>query len=100
MENITFYKYQEKLLDSLKSNQKNIIYSSRQMGISTVLSIYIAKLISEGKNVGIFSHKEMISIELLNKIKDYILKKIDFKEVKYNNRTTLELKNGGKVKIL
>ena len=70
--NIKLRDYQKEILRNFNNDKFLSLLSSRQMGINTVLSIYLMKYILSNvdKSILILSYKTMSSIELLNKFKD------------------------------
>jgi len=70
--NIKLRDYQKEILRNFNNDKFLSLLSSRQMGISVVLSIYLMKYIlsNADKSVLILSCKKEFSIELLDKFKD------------------------------
>ena len=70
--NIKLRDYQKDILRNFNNDRFLSILSSRQMGISLSLSMYLMKYILSNvdKEILILSYKKESSIELLNKIKD------------------------------
>ena len=64
--------YQKEILQNFNNNRFLSILSSRQMGITTLIPIYLIKYIlsNKNKNIIILSDKNHSSIEILNKFKD------------------------------
>lgn len=99
------YEFQLELIKEVQDHQFNLIVQSRQVGISTLLALYIAWYImfNEEKNVFILSNHSSISQKTLDKVihilKNYSLKDcFDFEqEVKKRSKGVLELKNYSRV---
>ena len=74
----SLYDYQQELLLSLLSNKKNVVLSSRQMGISTLLNILITyklvhrELIDRPYNISFVTFKFMNAYEIMSKIKNFL----------------------------
>ena len=100
--------YQLKAIDSICKNKFNLLASSRQMGGSSMMSLYIAwyVLFNEKKQVVIMSNNSACAIRVLELIKAILLNySVDGvfnfrKNVVKNNKTELELDNGCRIKAL
>jgi AAA+ ATPase superfamily predicted ATPase len=97
------YGFQKDLLESLEKNQYNAILGSRQIGLTTMLSIFVAytlvnkKLTDRNIYFGIVCEKLASSHEFLVKI-GYIL---DRTKISYStNFEQLIVPNGGRVNLL
>lgn len=105
IEKVDPYKFQLELLDKIKNHQFNLIVQSRQIGLSSLMALYIAWYImfNEDKNVFIVSNSLEISQRILERVDDilrgYSLKDcFDFnKEVKKRTKSILELQNSSRV---
>jgi len=96
------FKFQKDLLNDFHDHRFNIILKSRQMGISTIVSGYIAwmLLFHKEKNVLVMATKLNTAIEIVEKVKDIIEsipKWLKLTEISVNNKTKLELDNGSKI---
>jgi len=94
--------FQEDTLQSFLENSYNIILKARQMGISTLVAAYIAWLITfyKNKEVFILAVKQDMAINLVAKVKVVIQNLPDWMNpgISLNNRASIELANGSKVK--
>jgi predicted DNA binding CopG/RHH family protein len=105
IEKVNPYKFQLELLEKIKDHQFNLIVQSRQIGLSSLLALYIAWYImfNENKNVFIISNNSRVSQQILERVEDilrsYSLKDcFDFnKEIKKRTKSILELENSSRV---
>lgn len=99
------WNFQDDLLDKFVSNQLNIIGKSRQLGISTIVSGYVAWLIifNRSRSIYITSIKIDTAKIMLNMVKTIINNLpswfFDFFQTGDDNKTTLSLSNGSEVKV-
>ena len=99
------YPFQDDLLKEFVEHKYNVILKARQLGISTIVAGYVAwfTMYHKDKNVLIMATKRDTAINLLLKIK-LILKsvptKVKLANVTTDNRTSLELSNGSKIKAI
>jgi phage FluMu gp28-like protein len=96
------FKFQKELLNDFHDHRYNVILKSRQMGISTIVSGYIAwmLLFHKERNVLVMATKLNTAIEIVEKVKDIIDSVpayIKIAEITINNKTKLELSNGSKI---
>lgn len=96
------FKFQKDLLSDFHDHRFNVILKSRQMGISTIVSGYIAwmMLFHKEKNVLVMATKLNTAIEIVEKVKDIIdsiPKWLQLTQISVNNKTKLELDNGSKI---
>jgi len=92
--------YQLKAIDSINKNKFNIIASSRQMGGTSMMSIYIAwyVLFNSNKKVMIMSNNLNGGKRILDLIRAII---INFNEnILKDNKTEIELSNGCTIKVV
>ena len=99
---IKLYEPQEKLINKYHNNRFNILKAPRQVvGKSSTAIFYILHQIifQDYGTVGIFSHHQNRSIDLLDRLKVAYenLPKWMQHGVRINNRTTFELENGSRV---
>ena len=96
------YKFQKDLLKDFHDHRYNIILKGRQLGISTIVSGYVAwmMLFHKEKNILVMATKQNTAIEIVDKVRDMIQSVPDFLKlasVITNNRTKFELSNGSKI---
>lgn len=96
------FDFQKNLLKDFHDHKYNIILKSRQMGISTIVSGYVAwmMLFHKEKNVLVMATKLNTAIEIVEKVKDIIDSVpswLRIAQISVNNKTKLELDNGSKV---
>lgn len=96
------FKFQKELLKDFHDHRYNVILKSRQMGISTIVSGYVAwiMLFHKEKNILVMATKQNTAIEIVDKVRDMIQSVPDFLKlatVTINNRTKFELSNGSKI---
>jgi hypothetical protein len=96
------FKFQKNLLNDFHDHRFNVILKSRQMGISTIVSGYIAwmLLFHKEKNVLVMATKLNTAIEIVEKVKDIIdsiPSWLKLTQISVNNKTKLELDNGSKI---
>jgi len=96
------FKFQKQLLKDFHDHRFNVILKSRQMGISTIVSGYIAwmMLFYKEKNILVMATKLNTAIEIVEKVKDIfnsIPPWLQIAEISVNNKTKLELDNGSKI---
>lgn len=100
------YPYQEDIVRGFVNNRKNIILKARQLGVTTVTAAFIAWLIlfHRDKNVLIVATKQETSknmIRIVRHIFKYVPKwMIDLGRIKVDNRHSIELANGSRVKAV
>lgn len=100
--------YQLKAIDSIHKNKISIIASSKQMGGTSLMSLYIAwyALFNENKQVFIMSNNSDRSAEILGLIKTILLQYSINSEFNFgfnitkNSKTELELDNGCNIKTV
>lgn len=100
------YPFQEDIVKGYVSHRKNIILKARQLGVSTVSAAYIAwyMLFHREKNVLVLATKQETAKNMIRIIKN-IFKYIppwirDMGKISVNNRNSLELENGSRVKAI
>jgi hypothetical protein len=96
------FNFQKQLLKDFHDYRYNVILKSRQMGISTIVSGYVAwmMLFHKEKNILVMATKQNTAIEIVDKVRDIIQSVPDFLKlatVSTNNRTKFELSNGSKI---
>ncbi len=96
------FKFQKELLKDFHDFRYNVILKGRQLGISTIVSGYVAwmMLFYKEKNVLVMATKQNTAIEIVDKVRDMIESVPDFLKlatVVINNRTKFELSNGSKI---
>jgi len=96
------FKFQKQLLNDFHDHRYNVILKSRQMGISTIVSGYVAwmMLFYKEKNILVMATKLNTAIEIVEKVKDILNSIPDWlriSEISVNNKTKLELDNGSKI---
>ncbi len=96
------YKFQKELLSDFHDHRFNIILKARQLGISTIVSGYVAwmMLFYKEKNILVMATKQATAIEIVDKVRDMVQSVPDFLKiatVSTNNRTKFELSNGSKI---
>jgi hypothetical protein len=96
------YDFQKDLLNDFHDHRFTIILKARQLGISTIVSGYIAwmLLFYKEKNVLVMATKLNTSIEIVEKVKDIIRSVPDWMTIttiSVDNKTKLELSNGSKI---
>ncbi len=96
------FQFQKDLLNDFHDHKYNIILKSRQMGISTIVSGYVAWMLMfhKEKNVLVMATKLNTAIEIVEKVKDIIDSVPSWLRISYitvNNKTKLELDNGSKI---
>jgi hypothetical protein len=100
------YPYQEDIVRGFVQHRKNIILKARQLGITTVTAAYIAWLIlfHRDKNVLIVATKQETSknmIRIIRNIFKYMPKwMMEVGRIKIDNRHSIELENGSRVKAV
>jgi hypothetical protein len=96
------FNFQKQLLKDFHDQRYNVILKSRQMGISTIVSGYVAwmMLFFKEKNILVMATKQNTAIEIVDKVRDMVESVPDFLKiatVTTNNRTKFELSNGSKI---
>jgi len=96
------FKFQKNLLNDFHDHRFNVILKARQLGISTIVSGYVAwmMLFHKEKNILCMATKQNTAIEIVDKVRDMIESVPDFLKlaaVVTNNRTKFELSNGSKI---
>jgi len=96
------FNFQKDLLNDFHDHRFNVILKSRQMGISTIVSGYIAwmLLFYKERNVLVMATKLNTAIEIVEKVKDMLDSVpawLKIAEITINNKTKLELSNGSKI---
>jgi len=96
------FQFQKDLLKDFHDHRYNVILKSRQMGISTIVSGYIAwmLLFYKERNVLVMATKLNTAIEIVEKVKDMLDSVpawLKIAEITVNNKTKLELSNGSKI---
>ena len=100
------YPFQEDIIRGFTSHRKNIILKARQLGITTTTAAYIAWFIlfHRDKNVLIVATKQETSknmIRVVRNIFKYLPKwMVDIGRIKVDNRHSIELENGSRVKAV
>lgn len=71
---INLYDFQKEMLQLMANNRMQIYNTSRQIGKTTVTSIFIAHylIFNEDKTVGVLAHKQSMSVEVLERTKQII----------------------------
>jgi hypothetical protein len=74
--NIKIRNYQKDFLNLVENNRFNIWMHSREIGSITIKALYYLHnlIFNRDKNIVLFSNKKMVSVELLNKIKEFYIK--------------------------
>ena len=94
--------FQESTVEAFLQHSYNVILKARQMGISTLVAAYIAWLIIffKNKEVFILAVKQDMAINLIAKVKVVMENLPEYMNpgILLNNRQSLELDNGSKVK--
>ncbi len=96
------YDFQKDLLNDFHDHRFTVILKARQLGISTIVSGYIAwmLLFYKEKNVLVMATKLNTAIEIVEKVKDIIRSVPDWMtitKILIDNKTKLELSNGSKI---
>jgi len=96
------FKFQKELLNDFHDHRFNIILKARQLGISTIVSGYVAwmMLFHKEKNILVMATKQATAIEIVDKVRDMVESVPNFLRiatVSVNNRTKFELSNGSKI---
>ena len=96
------FKFQKDLLNDFHDHRFNVILKGRQLGISTIVSGYVAwmMLFFKEKNILVMATKQNTAIEIVDKVRDMVESVPDFLKiatVTTNNRTKFELSNGSKI---
>lgn len=100
------YPFQEDIVRGFTGHRKNIILKARQLGVTTTTAAYIAWLIlfHRDKNVLIVATKQETSknmIRIIRNMYKYIPKWMaDFGRITVDNRHSIELANGSRVKAV
>jgi hypothetical protein len=94
---LELFEYQKKMLIDFEENRFNIIKHSKQVGVDTIVAIYIAYFMSENpdKTVIVISNSSDSSIKFLAKVKIILLRT----GVKFiiQNKREISLENGSKI---
>lgn len=99
------YDYQETLLDDYRENRFNIILKARQLGISEVTAAYAAwmMLFHRDKNILVMATKQLTAMNIIRKVA-IALKKIPkwlmLSDVTTDNKLSIELSNGSRIKAI
>jgi hypothetical protein len=100
------YPYQKDVIRGLIDNRKNIILKARQLGITTVTAALMSWFIlfHKDKNVLVVATKQEVAKTTIRVIKN-IFKYIpswmrDLAQIKVDNRNSVELANGSRVKAV
>ncbi len=96
------FKFQKQLLKDFHDFRYNVILKGRQLGISTIVSGYVAwmMLFYKEKNILVMATKQNTAIEIVDKVRDMVESVPNFLKiatVSTNNRTKFELSNGSKI---
>lgn len=97
------YPYQEELLNDFKNNRFLMVKHSRQVGLTTLIAIYIANFLLENKEkdntILLFSGSMDSSSNILNLVREIIGK--NKKKITYldNNQRSIRLENDNMVRI-
>jgi hypothetical protein len=96
------FDFQKELLKDFHDYRFNIILKARQLGISTIVSGYVAwmMMFHKEKNVLVMATKLNTAIEIVDKVKDIIESVPDWLKiatVTVNNKTKFELSNGSRI---
>ena len=100
------YPYQSDIVKAFTANRKNIILKARQLGVTTVTAAYMAwfLLFHRDKNVLIVATKQETSknmIRIIRNIYKYLPKwMMDIGKIKVDNRHSIEMENGCRVKAV
>jgi len=96
------YPFQEDTLNSFINNEKNIVLKSRQMGISTLVSVYSLwlMLFHTDKNVVIISRTQDATKDIVTKIRFSLDNLPQWLRLKLteDNRLSLRFENGSQIK--
>lgn len=97
---LELFKYQKKMLIDLEKNKFAIIKQSRQVGIDSILAIYISYFIlkNKDKRVVIMSNNLVCSKNFLDKIRNILFKSKAI--IAINNEKNIMLDNGSDVKVI
>jgi hypothetical protein len=100
---IELYEYQKDLLNTLDNNRFIMVRHSRQMGISTILKLYLANAVinnyDEGKTFVILTPKLSSTYEFLEEVKRLIKQHYDSNKIIVDNKQKLELINGNRIMV-
>jgi hypothetical protein len=96
------FNFQKQLLNDFHDHRFNIILKARQLGISTIVSGYVAWMLMfyKEKNVLVMATKLNTAIEIVDKVKDIIESVPEWLKivsVATNNKTKFELSNGSRI---
>jgi len=100
------FNYQQDIVKAFLANRMNIILKARQLGITTITAGYISWLIlfHRDKNVLIVATKQDTAknmIRMVRNIYKYLPKwMMDIGRIEVNNRHSIELSNGSRVKAV
>lgn len=100
------YPFQEDIITAYTKHRKNIIVKARQLGMTTTTAAFIAfyLLFQRDKNVLIVATKQETAKNMIRAIKvifRYLPKwMLDLGKIKVDNRNSLELENGSRVKAI
>jgi len=102
----TTYPFQDDIINELVQHKFNIILKARQLGVTTVSAAYIAWFIlfHRDKNVLIIATKRETAqtmIRIVKNIFKYLpIWMLDLGKILFNNKHSLELANGSRVKAM
>ena len=100
---IELFEYQKKALNTLLNNRQVILLASRQIGKTTLLTIYALWIacFNEYQNIIIVANKESTAIEIFRRVRLAYEEMPNWSKpgVKEYGKTSLELENGSRIGI-
>ena len=100
---IELYDYQKDLLNTLDNNRFVMVKHSRQMGITTLLKLYLANAVVNNyeneKTFVILTPKLSSGYEFLDGVKRLIMQMHDSSDMVINNKKKLQFKNGNRIMV-
>jgi len=97
--------YQNDIIDAYLNNRRNIILKARQLGITTITAAYITWLIlfHRNRNVLVVGTKQEVAkntVRIVKTIMKHLPKWLIISSIDVNNRNSIELSNGSRVKAV
>ena len=107
IENVELFDYQKKMLKSFEKNKFTIVKQSRQVGIDTVVAIYIAYLLmkSNGKTILAVYESADVATRFIEKVRDIIIRTKESYGIEnrkifiINNKKELRLRNESRLMV-
>ena len=100
---IELYNYQKDLLNTLDDNRFVMVKHSRQMGITTLLKLYLANAVVNNyeneKTFAILAPNLSSGYELLEGVKRLVMQMHDSSNMVINNKKKLQWKNGNRIMV-